>query len=94
MAWGEMIWDGGKWKKSHLILLFVRLTSSQDITETSSSGILLSQICSLKDCLYSDSAHFEEQKFTIKWSFPHQKSHIYFYLNKSFQKIPSINKFD
>lgn len=89
-----MIWDGGKWKKSDFSLLFVQFNSSQDITEGYSSGILLSQICSLKDCLYSESVHFEEQKFPIKWNFPHQKSHIYFYLNKSFHKIPSINKFD
>lgn len=81
-------------KKIPLDSSFCKTHLFQDITETSSSGILLSQICSLKDCLFSDSAHFEEQKFTIKWSFPHQKSHIYFYLNKSFQKTPSIKKFD
>lgn len=56
----------GNEKKSDFSRLFVRLNSSQDITEGYSSGVLLSQICSLKDCLYSESAHFEEQKFPIK----------------------------
>lgn len=79
-------------KKSDFIPLFVRLNSSQNITEGSSSDMLLSQICSWKDCTVK--APILKNRSLQQKEASLSKSHIYFYLNKSFHKIPSINKFD